>query len=115
MAADLKGDLHVVYVEPSQGHRRTQSLDEERELRKALQLADELGATVVRLRGRVADELIAYAMANNVTHVVIGHPTHGRWEEFLRGSVTSQILRSLKGIDIHVIAAPGSEAQRRNG
>src|SRR5437764_15447923 len=107
MAAALKGELHVVYVEPTQGHRRTRNLDEERALRKTLQLADELGATVVRLRGKVAEELIAYVEAHGMTQVVIGHPTHGRWEELLRGSVTSQLLRSLKGVDIHVVAAPG--------
>lgn len=59
---------------------------------------------MVRLRGKVADELIAYARAQNVSHLVIGHPTHTRWEEFLHGSVTHDILRKMPGIDVHVIA-----------
>jgi two-component system, OmpR family, sensor histidine kinase KdpD len=67
-------------------------------------VADELGATVVRLRGTVADELVAYAQAHNVATVVIGHPTHSRWEEFLHGSVTNDLLRKMPGVDVHVIA-----------
>ncbi len=104
MAAALKADLVAVTVEPDSGARQAQSIDEERQLRASLQLADELGAKVVRLRGKVADELIAYATANHVTHVVIGHPTHSRWYEFLHGSVTHDLLRNLSGIDLHVIA-----------
>ena len=77
MAAAL-AKLVLVYVEPQEGHRQTRTIEDERELRSNLQLADELGATVVRLRGKVADELIEYAKANNVGNVIIGHPTHGR-------------------------------------
>jgi two-component system, OmpR family, sensor histidine kinase KdpD len=104
MAAALKASLVVVYVEPTQGGRGPQTVEEERQLRKNLQLADELGATVVRLRGKVADELAAYAQAHNVATVVIGHPTHSRWEEFLHGSVTNDLLRKMRGVDVHVIA-----------
>jgi two-component system sensor histidine kinase KdpD len=104
MAAALKASLVVVYVEPTQGGRGPQTVEEERQLRKNLQLADELGATVVRLRGKVADELVAYAQAHNVATVVIGHPTQSRWEEFLHGSVTNDLLRKMRGVDIHVIA-----------
>jgi two-component system sensor histidine kinase KdpD len=106
MAAAFKGELVVVYVEPDQGVRQAQTVEDERRLRAALQLADELGAEVVRLRGKVSEELIAYARAHNITHIVIGHPTHGRWEEFLHGSVTNDILRKMRGVDVHVIADP---------
>ena len=84
--------------------RQAQTVEDERRLRANLQLADELGAEVVRLRGKVADELIAYAQAHHVTHLVIGHPTHSRWAEFLHGSVTNDILRTLRGVDVHIIA-----------
>jgi two-component system sensor histidine kinase KdpD len=104
MAAALKAALSVVYVEPTQREREPRTVEEERQLRKNLQLADELDATVVRLRGKVADELVAYAQAHNVATVVIGHPSHSRWEEFLHGSVTNDLLRKMRGIGVHVIA-----------
>jgi two-component system sensor histidine kinase KdpD len=104
MAAALDGTLIVVHVDPSEGRRQARSLKEERQLRANLQVADELGAKVVRLRGKVADELIAFAHEKDVSQLVIGHPTHSRWAEFLIGSVISDVLRKLQGIDIHVMA-----------
>ncbi|HLJ69618.1 MAG TPA: universal stress protein [Chloroflexota bacterium] len=104
MASALKGGLVVVYVEPSEGHRQAQTNEQERQLRENLHLADRLDARVVRLRGKVSEELIAYARANNVSQIIIGHPSHSRLEEFLHGSVTSDILRELPGVDVHVVA-----------
>jgi two-component system, OmpR family, sensor histidine kinase KdpD len=103
-AAALKGDLIVVYVEPTSGHRQAQTVEDERQLRSNLQLADELGANVVRLRGDVAKEIVEFARSSHVSQLVIGHPTHSRWSEFLYGSVTTKILRNAQGIDVHVIA-----------
>jgi two-component system sensor histidine kinase KdpD len=103
-AAALKGDLIVVYVEPAEGRRQAQRIEDERRLRANLQFADELGATVVRLNGKVSEELIAYARSIHASQIVIGHPTHGRWSELVHGSVTNDILRELPGIDVHVIA-----------
>jgi two-component system sensor histidine kinase KdpD len=112
-ATALKGDFIVVYVEPASGRRQAQTIEEERQLRANLQLADELGARIVRLRGKVSEELIEYARANQVTQIIIGHPSHSRWEELLHGSVTRDILREMQGIDVHVIADVG--AGRRQG
>ena len=104
-----------MYVEPTHGARGPRTLEEERQLRKNLQLADELGATVVRLRGKVADEPAAYAQAHNVATVVIGHPTHSRWEEFLHGSVTNDLLRKMRGVDVHVIAERDQARRKEPG
>ncbi len=103
MAAALDAELVVVYVEPSEGRRQAQTIEEERQLRLNLQLAEELGARVVRPRGKVSDELINFARANQVSQLVIGHPSHNRWEELIFGSVTSDILRQMPGMDVHVI------------
>lgn len=109
IAAALKARMVVVYVEPEESHRRAQTVQDDRQLRSNLQLADELGASVVRLRGKVADQLIEYAKANHVANIVIGHPTHSRLREFLNGSVTNDLLRKLPGVDVHVVASvPGT-------
>ena len=112
MAAAMKAEIVVVYVEPVRTARQPATVVEERHLRANLQLADELGATVVRLRGHVADELIRYARDHNVTYLVVGHPSHGRWREFLHGSVTSTILHSLPGLDVLVVADPGAQVRQ---
>jgi len=108
MASALKADLVVVYVEPAEAHRRTQSVTDERQLRSNLQLADELGAQVVRLRGKVSDELINFARSNHVASIVLGHPTHGRLRELLHGSVTNRLIRKLPGIDVHLVGDPSA-------
>ena len=114
LAAALKGELIVVHVEPAEERRRPQSPEEERRLKAHLQLAEDLGARVVSLRGKVSNELIEYARANHVSQLFIGRPTHSRWEELLRGSVTSDILHKMPSIHVHIIAeaAGGSQKQR---
>ncbi|HLJ69620.1 MAG TPA: universal stress protein [Chloroflexota bacterium] len=104
MAAALKGDLTVVHVEPADGRRQPQSAEEQRQLESNLQLADEMGAEVVRLQGNVSEELIKYVRANHISQLFLGHPSHSRWHELLRGSVTRDILRKMPGLNVHVIA-----------
>ncbi len=112
MATALNAELVVISVDPAQGRRQAQSIEEERELRANLQLAEELGAKVVRTRGKVSEEMIGYARTNRVSQLVIGHPSHSRWEEFLFGSVTSDVLRQMPGIDVHVL--PHRDPSRSN-
>ncbi|HVA91779.1 MAG TPA: universal stress protein [Chloroflexota bacterium] len=104
IAAALKAELIVVHVEPERGSRMARSLEDDRGLRANLQLADELGARVARVRGKVAAEVVAYAHANRVTQMVIGQSTRGRWAEMVQGSVTHDLLRLARGIDVLVVA-----------
>jgi two-component system sensor histidine kinase KdpD len=103
LAAALKGEFIVVHVEPVEARRKPQSAEEEEKLKANLQFAEDLGAQVVQLRGRVSAELISYARSHHVSHLFIGHPSRTRWEEFFRGSVTNSILRRAPGISVHVI------------
>jgi two-component system sensor histidine kinase KdpD len=106
LAAALKGELIVVHVERAEVRRKPQSAQDEHQLEANLQLAEELGARVVHLRGKVSDELTAYAGSHHVSHLFIGHSSHARWKEFFQGSVTSSILRNAPGISVHAIGAP---------
>ncbi|MGH2346046.1 MAG: sensor protein KdpD [Chloroflexota bacterium] len=106
MASALKAELLVVYVEPMRGVRAARHVEDERQLRANLRLGDELGARVIRLRGKPAEELVAYARAHQVTQLMIGQSTRGRLGELLHGSVTHDILRQAHGIDVSIIAEP---------
>ncbi|HEY8685361.1 MAG TPA: universal stress protein, partial [Chloroflexota bacterium] len=103
LAAALKGEFIVVHVEPVEGRRKPQSAEDEQQLEANLQFAEDLGAEIVQLRGKVSAELIAYARGHHVSHLFIGHPSHSRWGEFFRGSVTNTVLRQAPGISVHVI------------
>jgi len=115
MATSLKCDWTVLYVEaPGQ---RISTSDREA-LVQNLQLAEELGAQTATLSGlNAAEEMLAYARAHNVTKIVVGKPTHGRWRDKLFGSTLDQLVRGSGELDVYVIsgdvdATPRAPAQR---
>lgn len=112
LAAALKGKLIVVHVEPVEGRRRSRSAQDQQRLDANLQLAEDLGAEVIRLQGKVSEELITYARSHHISHLFIGHPSRTRWQEFLQGSVTNSILRQAPGISIHVIGDVNAAATK---
>jgi two-component system sensor histidine kinase KdpD len=97
----LKAEFLVVTVQTPEA----QTAEKQAALQKALDLAEDLGATVVTLEGRdVAETLAAYVQEQHVTQMVIGHPQKSRWEELLRGSTVNRILRLCRNVDILVVA-----------
>jgi two-component system sensor histidine kinase KdpD len=74
---------------------------------EALRLAQRLGAEPVLIPGQdVADSVIDYARANNVTHVIVGKSDRPRWRQMLQGSITQRLINRAGGINIHVIEVP---------
>jgi two-component system sensor histidine kinase KdpD len=78
--------------------------DEEKQLLGAYAaLTPQLGGEFVTLRSpSVADALVAYARENLVTEMVV---TRGRPHRRRRRSTLSALIRLLKDVDIHVVAA----------
>ncbi len=52
----------------------------------------------------IADDIISFAHANNVTQIIIGKSTRTRWFEILHGSVVHDLVRRSGNISVHVIA-----------
>jgi two-component system sensor histidine kinase KdpD len=50
------------------------------------------------------DAVLAFAYQRFVTQIVVGEPLRPRWQELLRGSFVSRLIRRADSIDIHVIA-----------
>ncbi len=74
---------------------------------EALRLAQLLGAEPVLIPGQdVADTVIDYARANNVTHLIVGKSDRVRWRQWLLGSITQRLINRAGGINIHVIEVP---------
>jgi two-component system sensor histidine kinase KdpD len=102
VANGLRAPWAVAYVD-SAALGGLSAEDSER-LESHLRLAESLGAEVVRLSGlRVADALLAYARAHNVTQILLGKPTHARLWDRLRGSLLDEVVRASGNIDVHVI------------
>jgi two-component system sensor histidine kinase KdpD len=105
MADRLHAPWTALYVET----RRSLQLTEEQRDRIAdtLRLAQALEGEAVTVPGGdkgIADDVIAYAQANNVTQIIIGKSTRSRWFEILHGSVVHDLVRRAGNISVHVIA-----------
>ena len=78
---------------------------EERILREDSALAERLAIPVVKLSGKVVEQLIEYAKANAITQIVIGHSNRTSIQQRFKSSIITDLIRELKTIDILVIAA----------
>ena len=92
--------------------RNLQLSDKQRDrLADTLRLAETLGGEALTIPGvgrRIADDLIGFAQANNVTQIIIGKSQRSRLFEIIRGSVVHDLVRRAGNISIHVI--PGEES-----
>ncbi|TIM42408.1 sensor histidine kinase KdpD [Mesorhizobium sp.] len=102
-AERLRASWLALYVETP----RSTSLSEQNRDRLAatLRLAEQLGGTAVTIPGQdVATEILRYAAANNVTHIISGKPRKPRWRQLFDGSVTFDLIRDAGKISVHVVS-----------
>ncbi|WP_449418754.1 sensor histidine kinase KdpD [Phormidium nigroviride] len=68
-------------------------------------LCKEFGGQFLRINSQNVVKAIAdVAKEYRITQIVLGESQQSRWKLLLRGSLTQQIMRSLKHIDLHIIA-----------
>jgi two-component system, OmpR family, sensor histidine kinase KdpD len=105
LADRLHAPWTALYVETQ---RSLQLTDEERDrIADTLRLAQALGGEPVTIPGgdrRIADDVLAFAQANNITQVILGKSTRSGWFELLHGSVVRDLMRRCGNISVHVIA-----------
>lgn len=81
-----------------------------------MRMASLLGAETATLTGaNIAQEILAYAKARNVTKVIVGKPSHPRWRDWLHGSLVYDIVRHCGSIDVHVISGEEGAPPRHAG
>lgn len=120
IAGRLASDWFAVYVEtPKEEPGRINPQDYVL-LQENIRFARELGAKVVKLKGRrVADALIDFARQEGITHVVFGQSARSRWDIFLHGSVINRFLHDVREASVHVVplenknAHPSKHASRQ--
>ncbi|MEN3384142.1 MAG: two-component system, OmpR family, sensor histidine kinase KdpD [Hyphomicrobiales bacterium] len=105
LADRLHGPWVALYVE---SRRSLQLTDEQRDrVADTLRLAETLGGEAVTVPSagrRIADDVIRYAQANNMTQIIIGKSSRSRWFEILHGSVVHELVRRSGHLSVHVIA-----------
>ncbi len=105
----LADRLHAQWTAISIETRRSLQLtDEQRDrLADTLRLAEALGGEALTIPGvgrRIADDIISFAHANNVTQIIIGKSMRSWWFEIRRGSVVHDLVRRAGNITVNVIA-----------
>jgi two-component system, OmpR family, sensor histidine kinase KdpD len=112
LADRLHGPWTALYVE---GRRSLQLSEDQRDrIADTLRLAEALGGEPVTLPSgdrNIAEDVIGYAQANNVTQIIIGKSTRTRWFEILHGSVVHDLARRSGNISVHVIAGDAVAGQ----
>ena len=108
IAGRLGARWYAVYVEtPKESAGRIRSKDRDA-LGKNLELAERLGATVVRVKAdRVADGLIELARREGITHVIFGQTARSRWEILWGGSTIDRFLKEVRDAAVQVIPLAG--------
>lgn len=114
MAADLNAEWFAVYVESPLDRQATRS--DQDQLAHNMRLAEELGAKVQVLSGQsIAEEILSFARAQNITLMVVGLPSRRIWDRWLwlSGSVVNQIIHQSGPIHVLVIGSTDAEATER--
>lgn len=104
IAGRLASDWYAVYVEtPSEEVGRIKPEDYAA-LQESIRFAEELGATVVKLKARrVADALIEFARQEGITQVVFGQTSRSRWDILLHGSIINRFLAEVRDAAVQVV------------
>jgi len=104
VAGRLGARWYAVYVEtPREAPGRINSGDRDA-LQRNIALAEQLGATVVRVKAdRPGDGLVAFAKREGITHVVFGQTARTRWEILMKGSTLNRFLEEVRDAAIQVV------------
>ena len=110
IAGRLNSDWFCVYVQTP--NERADRIDStlQRQLVDNIQLAQSLGAEVVKLQGTdVAARLRRFAAERGVTLAIVGETRRSRWYRFRRGSIVDRLLEGRTGLDVLVVGADERE------
>lgn len=111
--------LHAPWTALHVAAGRQASEEEHDRVADTLRLAQSLGGEPTTVPGgmrRLSDDIVAFAEANNVTHIVVGKSARPRWLEALRGTLVHDLLRRAGDISVHVVAGTdGVKASPRRG
>lgn len=103
LAGRLSTDWYVAYVETPAEAPLLIDASAQRNLLRNIDLAKELGAEVVRLRGEdPVETLLEFARSHAVSDVLIGRGQDSFLRNLFRRSFTSRMVEQAAGLDLHI-------------
>jgi two-component system sensor histidine kinase KdpD len=102
MAGYMHAPLYCLFVnDPDRFLNKAESLH----IEACERLCHEFGGQFVRAsEQQKAGAISEVAKEYRITQIVIGESQRSLWKTLLRGSLTQQLLKALKNIDVHIIA-----------
>lgn len=105
IAGRLNSDWYCVYVQMPEERADRIDATVQRTLVDNIQMAQQLGAEVVKLEGTdVAAAILAFAREHGVTMVLVGQSRRSWWHRLRRGSVVERLTSNDQGVDVLVVS-----------
>jgi len=101
MAQAINGELYVLYVDTGVDDGDP---ERQRSLQANLQFAENLGAKIVRLKGKdVAEAMAEFVREKHITQMIFGHSATTGWRKYLFMSAVHRFLRDAPAVDVHIV------------
>ena len=106
MARRMDAELYVIHVDREFGPKEPSQSP----LAANLRFAENLGAQVVRLKGRsVADAVAEFVRTKHITQVIFGRAAVHDWRKYLYLSAVHRFLRESPAVDVHIVTQEPEE------
>ncbi|HXT75431.1 MAG TPA: histidine kinase [Candidatus Eisenbacteria bacterium] len=106
MARRMDAELYVIHVDREIGPKEPNH----EALAANLRFAENLGAKVVRLKGRsVADTVAEFVRSKHITQVIFGRAAVRDWRKYLYLSAVHRFLRESPAVDVHIVTQEPEE------
>ena len=106
MARRMDAELYVIHVDREFGPQEPNQSP----LAANLRFAENLGAQVVRLKGRsVADAVAEFVRTKHITQVIFGRAAVRDWRKYLYLSAVHRFLRESPAVDVHIVTQEPEE------
>jgi two-component system sensor histidine kinase KdpD len=100
MANAMDGELYVLYIDMGQDV----SDANQKTLAANVRFAENVGAKVVRVKGKSVAEVVAeFVKEKHITQVVFGRSATQGWRRYLYFSAIHKFLRDAPAVDVHIV------------
>jgi two-component system sensor histidine kinase KdpD len=100
MAQAMNAELFVIYTDLGQDSSEAN----QRTLAANVRFAENVGATMVRLKGKsVAEAVAEFVNEKHITQVVFGRSATRGWKRYFYLSAIHQFLRDAPAVDVHIV------------
>jgi two-component system sensor histidine kinase KdpD len=116
IAGRLNSDWYCVYVQTPEESAERIDATVQRKLVDNIQLAQAMGAEVVKLVGTdIAVELRRFVRERGVTLLIAGQSRRSRWHRLRHGSVVERLTHNSEGLDVLVVGLPTLAEMKAGG